>query len=155
MTQVMAAVALITDSKRFVLIRRADMPGDPWSGNYALPGGHVKQGESAEEAVLREIMEEVSLSFSREDIVSVLPVHSPVSKPDMKVIPYVVSCSPSIDPVPGDEVSEVRFPELYSGVECVNPQNGYPAMDYGGWIVWGLTYRILRSYLHSGIKRKV
>ncbi|HII81785.1 MAG TPA: NUDIX domain-containing protein, partial [Ferroplasma sp.] len=40
----MAAVALILNGNKFLLIKRADQEGDPWSGHMALPGGHRENG---------------------------------------------------------------------------------------------------------------
>jgi 8-oxo-dGTP diphosphatase len=52
-----ASVALI-DRDRVLLIQRARAP---WSGLWSLPGGRLEQGETAEQAAAREVLEEVGL----------------------------------------------------------------------------------------------
>jgi NAD+ diphosphatase len=56
---VVAVAALILDpSDRLLLIRRAR---DPGAGLLAMPGGFVDAGESLEQAIQREIVEEIGL----------------------------------------------------------------------------------------------
>jgi NAD+ diphosphatase len=56
---VVAVAALIADaSGRLLLIRRARNPG---AGLLAMPGGFVDDGESLEQAIQREIVEEIGL----------------------------------------------------------------------------------------------
>lgn len=57
-----AVAALILDSQnRLLLIRRAK---DPARGFLAMPGGFVDAGESLEQAVYREISEEIGLALA-------------------------------------------------------------------------------------------
>jgi mutator protein MutT len=50
--------AVIVDDGKVVLIRRRH---DPLAGQWSLPGGMVELGETLEEAVAREMLEETSL----------------------------------------------------------------------------------------------
>lgn len=49
---------LVRDDGRVLLLRRIR---EPWKGLWELPGGHVKEGETLEDAVVREIKEETNL----------------------------------------------------------------------------------------------
>ena len=148
-----ASVALILSGEKFVLIRRVQRAEDPWSGNYALPGGMIKPNESPAYAVLREVMEEVGLSFHKQDISESLPVAHPVSRPELTVYPFVIRVPVIGELAPGDEVAEARIFSMGSRIETTNPENGFPAFNFGGWIVWGLTYRILLSYLNRKVQK--
>lgn len=56
---IVAVAAILSDSTgKILLIRRANNPG---KGKLAVPGGIVDPGETAEEAVRREVLEEVNL----------------------------------------------------------------------------------------------
>jgi len=68
-----AAVAIVIgedpqhDSLRFILTERSsELPNH--AGQFSLPGGKVHVGESFEEAVIREVHEEVGLLLSETDI---------------------------------------------------------------------------------------
>ena len=54
-----ASVAVIENSKGEILVARRAK--DPAKGTYDLPGGFIDVGETAENAVKREIMEETNL----------------------------------------------------------------------------------------------
>jgi 8-oxo-dGTP diphosphatase len=57
-SQVVGVAGLITDGQRVLMERRAIEPG---RGLWALPGGMAEPGESTEECLTREILEETGL----------------------------------------------------------------------------------------------
>jgi 8-oxo-dGTP diphosphatase len=50
---------VLDDAGRLLLIRRANPPAQ---GLWSLPGGRVEAGESSEDAVVRELLEETGIS---------------------------------------------------------------------------------------------
>jgi hypothetical protein len=48
---------------QLLMIKRASREGDPWSGDLALPGGHVEDNEDDIQAACRETLEEVGLDI--------------------------------------------------------------------------------------------
>ncbi|MFN9913320.1 MAG: NUDIX hydrolase, partial [Pirellulaceae bacterium] len=52
-------VAVIQEGRRYLVIRRSLKVRAP--GLLCFPGGHIEPGENFEEAILREMMEELSL----------------------------------------------------------------------------------------------
>lgn len=67
------AIAIVPhdDGAGFLLTRRAPRLNSH-GGQWALPGGRLDKGESASEAALRELEEEVSLKASADDVLGTL-----------------------------------------------------------------------------------
>ncbi|MDE2762136.1 MAG: CoA pyrophosphatase [Gemmatimonadota bacterium] len=145
-----------------LVIRRAESPGDPWSGQMALPGGSldpVDDGLLA--AAIRETREETGLSLEagwgtlgRIETVRPLGARLPV----ITIWPFVFRAGP-------DAAARVASPEVasvhwFSVVELAKAENrgshpwtdggpvrNFPAIRVEGRVIWGLTYRILTLFL--------
>ena len=66
-----AVAGVVTDDRgRVLFLRRAR---DPGKGRLGLPGGFVDLGESTEDALIREVKEEVNLDVSRLHYITALP----------------------------------------------------------------------------------
>lgn len=58
-----AAIILENDNGEFFLALRDNKPGIPFPNHWDLIGGHVEEGETPEEALLREFKEELDLNL--------------------------------------------------------------------------------------------
>ncbi|MBX3436281.1 MAG: CoA pyrophosphatase [Planctomycetaceae bacterium] len=158
-----AAVAVILrecdDEPEVLLIRRAEMPGDPWSGHMAFPGGHLEPYDaSARHAAERETWEEIGLDLNRDGrFLGALEPQRPLlraSGRSIVVAPFVYELSGEpLEYVLSNEVAEMHWVpvgpmlrhENLATVEWVqeNTSRSLPGYDLGGRIVWGMTFRML------------
>ncbi len=78
--QIKAAVAVIYISgsnREFLLLKRNKDPRDPWSGNYAFPGGMREKSDSdLYHTSIRETFEECGLTLDDSNFVKKLPVRT-------------------------------------------------------------------------------
>ncbi len=58
-----AAIIFENDKGEFLLYLRDNKPGIPFPGYWDLIGGHVEAGESPEEALIREVKEELDIDL--------------------------------------------------------------------------------------------
>jgi len=65
---ILAVDGLILKENKILLVKRA-IP--PFSGYWTLPGGHVKYGETVEEAIQREMKEELGGEFKIKKLLGV------------------------------------------------------------------------------------
>lgn len=141
-----------------LLIERASDPDDPASGQVALPGGHVSEGDgNLAQTALRELEEEVGLA--QQDLDSELhyvsTVHARRFELDVGVFAARLSLA-GRTPAPRSpqEVAHVFWLPLSSlettqrvvrdtsvGIIPVN------ATVHEGHVLWGFTRRILRAFL--------
>ena len=157
-----AAVALIIvpHPDAFLLIRRAERTGDPWSGHLALPGGRRQaEDEDLLATAIRETREEVGVLLERvnlatalEDVVPRTPVLPPVA-----VRPFVFHLAERPPIVPNPEVAGTAWVELEPlrspdarheiTLDLRGQRRIFPAYRTAIGPVWGLTERILSLVL--------
>ena len=156
-----AAVALILRDGaagiEILLIRRAEHPQDPWSGQMAFPGGRAEPGEELEATAIRETVEEVGVDLARDasclgilDEVRAMARLRPVS---LTILPFVFRLRRAVTPVPGPEVRSLHwlpFDELLKterrSVVDYAEQGAtmqFPCLRVEDVVIWGLTYRML------------
>lgn len=143
-----------------LLIRRAEHPGDPWSGQIAFPGGKMQAGDkTARDAAVRETLEEVGVDLEQVadflGYAGVIPTHTGA----MDVVPSVFVLKGEAELALNAEVASHRWVAL-GDLMSPGAKTTYP-LSYGGnsvempaysvedYVVWGLTYRILSALLEG------
>ena len=160
-----AAVALLlragTDGPELLLIRRAERPGDPWSGHMALPGGRTDPADAGPAATAaRETHEEVGIDLRGARMVGALDVLTPVGgrAPRIVVSPFVFAVPPGTPAstsaevalalwVPLEELSRPGCATEYLYEMGDGTVMRFPAYGARGHLVWGMTHRILTGFL--------
>jgi 8-oxo-dGTP pyrophosphatase MutT (NUDIX family) len=159
-----AAVALVVREEpgdlELLLIKRAEVVGDPWSGHMALPGGREEVGDaSLEDTAVRETLEEIGLDLRRYGrILGALDELSPLSGAPILVRPYVAAVRSGVPPLAlSDEVSAAFWVPLAtftapgasveSTVVVRGVERRVPSYRHGEYVVWGITERILRQFV--------
>ena len=161
-----AAVALIfrageDGSPELLFIKRAEYPGDPWSGQIAFPGGREESGDSSlQETAMRETREETGVDLAHEGmVIGVLDDLRPrrVRLPAVVVRPYVAV-------VQRDEALElssevalafwIPFGQLAEKeswredtVSARGVQINARVFRHDDHVIWGMTERILAQLL--------
>lgn len=146
-----AAVAAMLKSGRVLIIKRAERPGDPWSGQVGFPGGHWEPGDSdLYRTVVREAREEVGANLEAAELLGLLGPDSPMNAPTLKVYSFVFRADAVGEEVQlSEEVAAARWISRQDLVETTF--RGRPAFSAGGWIIWGLTYRFIRRLIDCGL----
>jgi 8-oxo-dGTP pyrophosphatase MutT (NUDIX family) len=131
--------------------KRASNPGDPWSGDASLPGGHYRpvDGDLVDTAV-RETREEVGLDLETMGrFLGVMEPEHPGAVTTIKVLPSVFvlnSCNVELR-LNSDEFVKAIWVPLSEAPRSVarlrvKGMDRY-AVVIDDVVIWGLTYRIL------------
>lgn len=158
-----AAVAAILRERipgapEVLFIRRAEKPGDPWSGHMAFPGGKQEPSDpDLASTARRETFEEIGLPLeSHGELLGELddvPAYARGQITGMVVTPTVWLLRETPVLAPNHEVDEIHWaslPVLMSGeldTTIDYPWQGQtlrlPGYRVGERVVWGLTHRML------------
>jgi 8-oxo-dGTP pyrophosphatase MutT (NUDIX family) len=159
-----AAVALVLrprDELELLLIRRAERPGDPWSGHIALPGGRRGAGDADLAATaFRETREETGIwILDGGRVLGRLGVLTTPSRlPSVEITSFVVAVPAdttlSLDPVEVVDAAWIPLAVLRSvdaasehRFERGGEQLAFPSIVHGEYTIWGLTHRILMDFI--------
>lgn len=165
------APGLSDDSQRIVFEVRSMSIGQP--GDICLPGGRLEPGESAQDAAIREVCEELLVKESQLDIIGEFGI---LHTGQRLVHVFVAELSGYEGTFNPDEVQEVfevpadffleNTPEEYKTEYRVLENDEFPYdrivggkkynwkdrvdtvyfYQYDRWTIWGLTAKIMRSF---------
>ncbi len=161
-----AAIALVlrmgeAAEPELLMIKRAEIERDPWSGHVACPGGRMEPGDiDLAQTAVRETWEETGIELSRvgrllgtlDDISPRTPVLPPIIiRPFVAVVPSDIEIGQSQEVAAAFWVPLSALRERAAwGIGTVNVR-GAPrevtTFTHGGYTVWGLTERVLKQLL--------
>lgn len=161
-----AAVAVVVapgaTGDEVLVLRRATVVGDPWSGHIALPGGGLEPFDaSLEAAARRETLEETGIDLSHSDCIATLASVAPQAPaaPVVTIAPFVfrytgdksVRMSREIVESWWIPVTEFQCDDAWK-IRTILTHDGATINVRGfqchGHVLWGLTARILDEFLN-------
>jgi 8-oxo-dGTP diphosphatase len=96
--------ALVVDGANLLLVKRGN---DPFKGSWALPGGFVACGESTEDAVVREVLEETGITIELKGVFGVYS--SPDRDPRGHVVTVCYEAEGKGEPEGASDATDARF----------------------------------------------
>jgi 8-oxo-dGTP pyrophosphatase MutT (NUDIX family) len=165
-----AAVSVVTrravSGPQVLLIKRAAVDGDPWSGHMAFPGGKHEPGDRhLLDTAIRETWEETGLVLpdAPPDWVGRLPGVSPRGSkllPPLSVTPFLFRmdegaearvASAEVERVHWVALADLASPELEGTyrLSVGDAVRSFPSIDVLDEQVWGLTWRVLDALMDA------
>lgn len=124
---------------------------DPYKGSWALPGGHVEEGESTKQAAERELKEETGLEFGNLRFLHLAdePNRDPRGRYVSSIYLGLIPIGEEVpEPRAGDGVSAVRWFDIcgdcFTAVDPDSSTHIEAAFDHGQWIQRAML-KIMRS----------
>lgn len=161
-----AAIALVVrpadGGPELLMIKRAEVAGDPWSGHIACPGGRMDPGDvDLGATAIRETREETGIDIARDGaLLGALDDLSPRTPrlPAIVIRPFVGVVGRHVEIRANREVAEAFWVPLAAireraswGLGTVivhdSEEAQVPTFRHGDYTVWGLTERALRDFL--------
>ena len=157
-TEAAVAIALAPaeDDLKVLFIKRADVRGDPWSGQMAFPGGRRDAGDADLIATaIRETEEETGIALVRERLIGQLDDLAPTISvlPPVLVRPFVFRLDQEFMVHPSAEVALAVWTSLSElldsarevRIDVRGAPRTVPAFHIGPHVVWGMTHRIVSN----------
>src|SRR5258706_3754204 len=161
-----AAVAMLleprADDVHLFFIHRAEFAGDPWSGHMGFPGGRKDPGDPGVlETAIREAEEEVGIDLRRSArLLAPLDEIQGVARGrqlPLVISPFVFAVEQAWKPQPNHEVQGTLWvpPSFLADLQNESIVEYFidgqrmrlPAYIYQDRTIWGLTFRMIRSFL--------
>ncbi len=158
-----AAVAIVLAPRSaaqldVLFIKRAEVEGDPWSGQMAFPGGRREDGDAdllatAQRETLEEtgvVLPEALMLGSLDDLAPLTPVLPPILvRPFVFSLPHkpAVSASPEVAQYVWAPLDALPTSVGDTDIRLRGVARTMPAYLVGPHVVWGMTHRILNSLL--------
>jgi 8-oxo-dGTP pyrophosphatase MutT (NUDIX family) len=150
------------DEPELLMIKRAEVERDPWSGHIACPGGRMEPGDrDLAHTAMRETWEETGVDLEHDGrILGTLDDIAPRTPtlPPLVIRPFVAIVKPEVAIVQSLEVAEAFWVPMAAirtttqwGRASVSIRGvGEREVDvfrHGDYTVWGLTHRALAQFL--------
>lgn len=162
-----AAIALVmrpsvVGEPELLMIKRAELEHDPWSGHIACPGGRMEPTDrDLQQTAIRETWEETGIDLAADGLVlGTLDDISPRTPtlPPLVIRPFVAVVKPEITIIESPEVAaafwvpmeSIRATESWG--RALVPIRGVGDREvevfrHGEYTVWGLTHRALTQFV--------
>jgi 8-oxo-dGTP pyrophosphatase MutT (NUDIX family) len=162
-----AAIALVlrpsaVGEPELLMIKRAEIEHDPWSGHIACPGGRMDPTDrDLEHTAIRETWEETGIDLAADGrILGTLDDITPrtPSLPPIVIRPFVAAVKPEVTIVDSPEVAEAFWVPVSAIREATSWGKGFvpirgvgerevDVFRHGEYTVWGLTHRALTQFV--------
>ena len=161
-----AAIALVLrlgalGEPELLMIKRAEVERDPWSGHVACPGGRREPGDrDLAQTAMRETWEETGVDLRQVGrILGTLDDISPRTPvlPPIVIRPFVAAVPSGVEIVQSSEVAAAFWVPLgalreraawsVSTIQVRGVDREESTFTHGSYQVWGLTERVLRQLL--------
>jgi 8-oxo-dGTP pyrophosphatase MutT (NUDIX family) len=154
------AVIFLVDGpgSKVLMMKRSERDDDDWSGQIAFPGGRCEKGDARYlDTAIRETNEEMGFELLSSEFLGYLkPLNT--NKSGLTVLPCIFWIERHVAIKPNkEEVSSYKWvptsvflagsEDQSMKVSAHGIQIEAPAIAYEGYVIWGLTYRILKSIL--------
>lgn len=152
---VLALLYPVNDVLHLVLMQRTESNG-VHSGQVSFPGGRREEGETFEQAAIRETFEELGVADPIEIMGQLTLIYVPPS--DFEINPFVgyLPVRPQWTPSPAEVAAVIETPldfmfdDTCKGIESLTAPDGvtrqFPYYKIGDYKVWGATAAILSEF---------